>query len=185
MILSGHDIQHSISRGDLGAVRYGGKQLSVEPASMDLHLGGEIKIPAATGVVEVDDEETYPDHYERSCEYSLKPGKFALGNTEENLTIPEDKVGILHGRSSVGRLGLFIHNAGFIDPGFSGQITLELFNAAPYPIKLKESMRICQLALHDMKTRPDVAYSEENGNKYNFQTGPTPSRLFEDFNEST
>ncbi|UBF22070.1 dCTP deaminase [Halorubrum virus HRTV-15] len=184
MILSQHDIQHAISRGDLGATRGDGKQLSVEPASMDLHLGSELRIPAATGVVEVNDADTYPAHYERNSELSLSPGKFALAHTEENITVPDDKVGILHGRSSVGRLGLFIHNAGFIDPGFRGQITLELFNAAPYPIRLRDGMRICQLALHDMKTKPDVAYSKENGNKYNDQTGPTASRLYEDFDES-
>ncbi|QIR31216.1 dCTP deaminase [Halorubrum virus Serpecor1] len=184
MILSQHDIQHAISRGDLGATRGNGKQLSVEPASMDLHLGSELRIPSATGVVEVDDADTYPAHYERTSELSLSPGKFALAHTEENITVPDDKVGILHGRSSVGRLGLFIHNAGFIDPGFRGQVTLELFNAAPYPIRLRDGMRICQLALHDMKTTPDVAYSEENGNKYSDQTGATPSRLYEDFDES-
>ncbi|AAL54979.1 dCTP deaminase [Halophage HF1] len=179
-VLSQHDIQRSISKGNLGAVR-NGKKLAVEPASMDLHIGDELKIPSATGTVVVDEEETYPDYYERSIEYSLKPGDFALAHTEEMVTIPPDMVGVLHGRSSVGRLGLFIHNAGFIDPGFRGQITLELFNASNHPIQLKEGMRACQLAIHELKTMPDSAYSDENGNKYSDQTGATPSRLYEDF----
>ena len=90
-------------------------------------------------------------------------------------------VALLHGRSSVGRLGMFVHNAGLIDPGFSGQVTLELTNAVDYDIELKAGMRIGQLTFHRMENAPDVGYSEYNSSKYNKQTGPTVSRLWEDF----
>lgn len=185
-VLGQHDIERSISRGEIGAVRGGGRPLQVEPASMDLHLGSELTRLSSRRTVKVNKESTYPrentvdmDEFGKSSR--IDPNEFVLGTTEETISVPRGKVAILHGRSSVGRLGLFIENAGLIDPNFTGNITLELYNAANYPIQLKSGMRIGQLTFHDIKNAPDVGYSKKNGNKYMNQSGPTSSKLYEDF----
>lgn len=180
-ILSSHDIQRSIGYGGISAHR-GGEKLSIEPASMDVHLGEDIAYTTREKVVDVTDPDTYPEYnYCPVDNAHIFPNEFWLATTEETIEVPKDKVALLHGRSSVGRLGLFIHNAGLIDPEFAGEVTLELFNAESYPMKLKEGMRIAQVTFHDLKTAPDVGYSKHNGNKYDGQSGATPSKLYEDF----
>jgi len=180
-VLSSHDIQRSIGYGGIGATR-DGESLSIEPASMDVHLGNEIAYTNREKVVDVTDPDTYPEYNFCPVDNAhIMPGEFWLATTEEQITIPKSKVAFLHGRSSVGRLGLFIHNAGLIDPEFSGQITLELFNSESYPMRLKSGMKIAQVTFHDLRTAPDVGYSKHNGNKYDGQSGPTPSKLYEDF----
>jgi dCTP deaminase len=182
-VLGNEDIVRSIERGEISATR-GGEKLSVEPASMDLHLGRKLKYPTKRNgePVCVAEEKTYPTYSEVDTPFPLvREDTFALATTEETISIPNDTVAILHGRSSVGRLGLFIENAGLIDPGFEGQVTLELTNAADYPIELEAGMRIGQLTFHDVKTAPEVGYSDRNVSKYDGQSGPTESRLWEDF----
>ena len=151
---------------------------------MDIHLGRKLKYPAKKSdePVSVDDRETYPEYASVDTPRPLvREGSFALATTEEEITVPKGLVALLHGRSSVGRLGMFVHNAGLIDPGFSGQVTLELTNAVDYDIELVAGMRIGQLTFHRMENAPDVRYSEYNSSKYDGQTGPTVSRLWEDF----
>jgi len=97
------------------------------------------------------------------------------------VSLPNGAVGFLHGRSSVGRLGLFVHNAGVVDAGYGpGELTLELYNASRNSIKLDVGMRICQMTVHEHKTDPIVGYGKQKGSKYQGQTGPTPSKLYED-----
>jgi dCTP deaminase len=183
-VLSNEDVERSIEEGGIHVKRPETDEVSLEPASMDVHLGREIKYPSTKNgeAVVVDDPTTYPSYGKVESDRPLiRAGGFGLATTEEHVTVPNDKVALLHGRSSVGRLGLFIENAGLIDPGFSGEITLELTNVVDYDIELKAGMRIGQLTFHDVENAPDVGYSEENGNKYNGQRGPTPSRLHEDF----
>lgn len=182
-VLGKRDIQNSLGNDELRVNRGIGQQLAIEPASMDVHLAGEIKYPHKhKDKVVVDDESTYPEYItEKTDRPVVASNGFALATTEENITIPNGMVALLHGRSSVGRLGLFIENAGLIDPGFRGQVTLELTNVEPHEIELIEGMRIGQLTFHRVDNAPNVGYSEHNGNKYDGQTGPTPSRLFEDF----
>ncbi len=181
MTLSKTDIQQRLN-DNLDIQREEGS-LSIEPSSVDLHLGSEVKKPTQKkGVVAVDDESSYPSYESYSGERFTIPSKgFALAHTEEVVDLPNDIVGFIWGRSSVGRLGLFIHNAGLIDAGFSGDIVLELTNASPHPIELRSGMRICQLTLHEHDSVPSMGYSAENGNKYQHQRGATPSRLYEDF----
>lgn len=184
-VLSSLDIQRSLGYGGLDATRENGKQLSVEPASMDVHLGESLKVTNHDnndGVVKVDDESTYPEYREiETVRPRIPAGEFMLATTEETITVPKGMVALLHGRSSVGRLGLFIENAGLIDPGFNGQVTLELTNAEDYDIELVPGMKIGQLTFHQMHTAPNIGYSTGNGNKYIDQAGATPSRLYEDF----
>ena len=115
--------------------------------------------------------------------FMLHPGEFVLGSTLERIAVPDDLVGRVEGKSSLGRLGLLIHStAGFIDAGFDGHITLELANVASLPITLYPGMKIGQVSFMQMTTPADHPYgSGAQGSKYQGQQGPTPSRYFENF----
>ncbi|MDP4015216.1 MAG: dCTP deaminase [Candidatus Nanopelagicales bacterium] len=110
--------------------------------------------------------------------FILHPGEFALASTLEIVTLPDDVAGRLEGKSSLGRLGLLTHStAGFIDPGFSGHVTLELSNVATLPIKLWPGMKIGQLCLIRLSSPAEHPYgSSVYGSRYQGQRGPTPSR---------
>lgn len=116
-------------------------------------------------------------------EFWLHPGDFALASTYEQFEIPKDLAGRFEGKSSLGRLGLFTHiTAGFIDPGFKGHITLELYNALPVPIILIPGMRIGQMCYMQLTSKPENAYGRKGvGSHYQGQRGPTPSRSHENF----
>ncbi|WP_235487797.1 dCTP deaminase, partial [Frankia sp. AvcI1] len=115
--------------------------------------------------------------------FVLHPGEFVLGSTLEIVTLPDDLAGRLEGKSSLGRLGLLTHStAGFIDPGFSGHVTLELSNVATLPIKLWPGMKIGQLCLFRLTSPAEHSYgSAVYGSRYQGQRGPTPSRAYRDF----
>lgn len=184
MILSGTDINRNLGYGDLEVEReQSNEELRVEPSSIDLHLGETLLAPdkqAESPPVKVDNPETYPKHVPID-DFTIYPNEFLLAHTDEVVNLPDYEVGFVHGRSSVGRLGLFVHNAGLIDAGFEGQITLELYNAAPYPIELKPGMRIAQITVHEHQTPAFSSYGKQQGSKYQDQMGPTPSRLYQDF----
>ena len=118
--------------------------------------------------------------------FILHAGKFVLTSTYEVITLPDDIAGRLEGKSSLGRLGLLTHStAGFIDPGFSGHITLELSNVANLPVKLYAGMKIGQLCLIKLSSPAEHPYgSEKYGSRYQGQRGPTPSRSFLNFHRS-
>ena len=109
-----------------------------------------------------------------------------LGSTLESVGLGDDVVARLEGKSSLGRLGLLIHStAGFIDPGFVGQVTLELSNVANLPIAIYPGMKIGQVSFYELSTAAEHPYgSPGTGSKYQGQTGPTPSRVHEDFTTS-
>jgi len=118
--------------------------------------------------------------------FILHPGEFVLGSTLEVVSLPDDLAGRLEGKSSLGRLGLLTHStAGFIDPGFSGHITLELSNVATLPIKLFPGMKIGQLCLIRLSSPADHPYgSDKYGSRYQGQRGPTASRSFANFHRT-
>lgn len=118
--------------------------------------------------------------------FILHPGEFVLGSTYEVVTLPDDIAGRLEGKSSLGRLGLLTHStAGFIDPGFSGHVTLELSNVATLPIKLYPGMKIGQLCLFQLSSPAEHPYgSAKYGSRYQGQRGPTPSRSFANFHRT-
>jgi dCTP deaminase len=130
---------------------------------------------ALTELVEMPADGTEP--------FMLHPGEFVLGSTLERVSVPDDLVGRVEGKSSLGRLGLLIHStAGFIDSGFDGHITLELANVASLPITLYPGMKIGQVSFMQMTTAADHPYGRgAAGSKYQGQRGPTPSRYFENF----
>lgn len=139
----------------------------IQPASIDLTLGSEIRF--ANG-----------DTLDLRREgYKLFPGKFLLGHTKQTISIPSHLVGQLNGKSSLGRRGLMVHStAGYIDPGFRGQVTLELANIGHEIILFEDSMKIAQLVLIQLTTVADRPYGTPGLNShYQLQSGATPARL--------
>ena len=116
----------------------------------------------------------------------LHPGEFVLGSTYEVVTLPDDLAARLEGKSSLGRLGLLTHStAGFIDPGFTGHVTLELSNVATLPITLWPGMKIGQLCFFRLSSPSENPYgSEKYGSRYQGQRGPTASRSFQNFHRT-
>ena len=140
------------------------------------HIDPAIDQPDLTRLVEVDADEAFVLH----------PGEFVLGATFEVVTLPNDVAARLEGKSSLGRLGLLTHStAGFIDPGFSGHVTLELSNVATLPITLWPGMKIGQLCFFRLSSPAEHPYgSEKYGSRYQGQRGPTASRSFQNFHRS-
>jgi dCTP deaminase len=126
-----------------------------------------------TSLVEIDDD----------TPFMLHPGEFVLGATLERIRLPDDVVGRLDGKSSLGRLGLLIHStAGFIDPGWDGHVTLELSNVANLPITIYHGMKIGQLSFVQLSEAAESPYGSGTlGSKYQGQQGPTPSRYWQNF----
>ncbi|MBY7142589.1 dCTP deaminase [Virgibacillus sp. NKC19-3] len=176
MILSGQTIKQLVYGSEMTITPF--QELSIQPASIDLRLGKEFLVvddittpylsmdePANYQEIEVADKETI----------TIPPQSFMLGTTLEQISLPNHLTAFVEGRSSIGRLGVFIQNAGWIDPGFSGQVTLELFNANRVSVKLYADMRVCQLVI----AKVDQVTEGYNG-KYLFQKGATPSRVYMD-----
>lgn len=148
----------------------------IQPASVDIRLGNTFSIveDSSTGVITLENEIKYKTI--ETDTYVLLPGQFVLATTMEYFELPDDLTAFVEGRSSLGRMGLFIQNAGWVDPGFNGEITLELFNANRCAIELKSGRRVGQLVFAEMD---DVALNPYNG-KYQGQTGATGSRVYKD-----
>lgn len=177
MIKSDVDIHELLVNDDLIIERDG--DLHVGPGSIDLHLQDGIKRPLyQKRPVNVRDKGSYPRFLDQDG-MVIPANGFALATTEERIELPVNLSAFIWGRSSVGRLGLFVHNAGFTDPGYCGELTLELVNAAPYPIELEKGMRVCQITLHEYDNPPSESYGV--GGKYQGQKGATESKLYEDY----
>jgi dCTP deaminase len=186
VILSDRSIREQIAAGRIVVEPFDGGL--VQPSSIDLRLGRSFLVFRNTRRAYLDVKEPAEDLMERidlepDEPIALHPTEFVLGSTLERVTIPNDLVGRLEGRSSVGRLGIVIHStAGYIDPGFSGPITLEIANLANIPIRLYPGMRIAQISFSQMTTPAEVPYGQRSlGSKYQGQGAPTPSRLYLDF----
>lgn len=164
-------------------------ELQIQPASVDLRLGYDFKImrQAQSGAIP---QGPLPLDHEWEMEMRgvtpegglvLQPQQFALGATVETIGLPSDLVGRVEGRSSLGRIGLLVHaTAGFIDPGFKGQITLEFYNLNPHAIILKPGVRICQISFHQMTGPAARPYGTKRGSKYQGQVGAVASRMHGD-----
>lgn len=152
------------------------EETQIQPASVDVRLGDTFSIveDISTGIVDLESEIKYKTI--KTDTYVLLPGQFVLATTMEYFELPDDLTAFVEGRSSLGRMGLFIQNAGWVDPGFKGEITLELFNANRCAIKLKSGRRVGQLVFAKM----DQAAINPYRGKYQGQTGATGSRVFMD-----
>ncbi|WP_029068138.1 dCTP deaminase [Jonesia quinghaiensis] len=189
MLLSDRDIRDQIHNGRVGVEPH--EPSMIQPSSIDVRLDRYFRLfdnhkypyidPAAeqselTRLVEV----------AKGQPFILHPGEFVLASTFEVVTLPNDIAARLEGKSSLGRLGLLTHStAGFIDPGFSGHVTLELSNVATLPILLWPGMKIGQLCFFELSSEAEHPYgSEVYGSRYHGQRGPTASRSFMNFYKS-
>ena len=186
MVFSDKDIKEAINNGIIGIDPYFEKD--VQPASVDLHLDKKLLIFNNSSAPFIDLKKELPDLNEPIIiqgdePFIIHPGDFVLGSTLEKITIPNNMVARIEGKSSLGRLGLLIHStAGFVDPGFSGNLTLELANVSRLPITLYYGMRIGQLSFQQMVSEAEKPYgSPELKSRYQGQLDPTESRVFEDF----
>lgn len=152
------------------------EESQLQPASVDLRLGNDfLKIDEnMMEAMTLEDKIKYEEI--ESEEIVVPPHSFLLATTVEYIKLPENITAFVEGRSSIGRMGLFIQNAGWVDPGFQGKITLELFNANRLPIRLRSGRRICQLVLAWMDQAPTSPYS----GKYQYQQSAVGSRVYQD-----
>ena len=152
------------------------EKIQVQPASVDIRLGSSFSIveDSSTGIINLENEIKYKTI--TSDTYILLPNQFVLATTMEYFDLPNNLTAFVEGRSSLGRMGLFIQNAGWVDPGFKGEITLELYNANRCAIELKAGRRVGQLVFAKMD---DTALNPYNG-KYQGQKGATGSKVFLD-----
>jgi dCTP deaminase len=186
MVLSDHSIKEAIAQGRIIIDPLG--EGCIQPSSVDLHIDQYFRVFRNHTQRVIDVREAQEDLTELidvgpEAPMILHPGEFMLGSTTERIAIPDDIVGRLDGKSSLGRLGLVIHStAGFVDAGWDGHITLELSNVASLPITLYPGMKIGQISFFQMTTPADRPYGSEGlGSKYSGQRGPTPSRYSENF----
>ena len=162
----------------------------IQPASVDLHLDRTFRLFRITRRPFVDVRQPVDDltelvTIESEEPFIIQPGTFCLASTLESVTLPHDIVARVDGKSSLGRLGLLVHaTAGYVDPGWTGRLTLELSNQSQMPIALYYRMRIAQISFLRLSTPVQRPYgSPQLGSKYQGQTGPTPSRAFQDFQQ--
>ena len=189
MLLSDRDIRAEIAAGRVGCEPF--TESMIQPSSVDVRLDKFFRVFENHRYSVIDPAMEQPDLTreviaEGDEPFILHPGEFVLASTYEVITLPDDIAGRLEGKSSLGRLGLLTHStAGFIDPGFSGHITLELSNVANLPVKLFPGMKIGQLCLIKLSSPAEHPYgSEKYGSRYQGQRGPTASRSFLNFHKS-
>jgi dCTP deaminase len=189
VVLSDRTIRQEIESGRIVIDPFDAS--NVQPSSVDVRVDRQFRVfhnarypfidvrqpmDDLTELVEISDDEPF----------ILHPGEFVLGQTLERVTLPDDLVARLEGKSSLGRLGLLIHStAGFVDSGFSGNLTLELSNVANLPITIYHGMPIGQISFMRMDGPVERPYgSGEAGSKYQGQAEPTPSRFYLNFNKT-
>ena len=182
MVLSDRDIRRQIAQGRIVVEPYDDD--AVQPASVDLRLGSPLLVEETARLALIDPRQQSDMQWRRveldeSVPYALHPGEFALGITAENIEIPDDIVGRLDGKSSLGRLGLVVHStAGFVDPGWKGRLTLELSNLSSIPINLYLGMKSSQISFVWLSSPAERPYGSAGLNsKYQGQMGPVPSRF--------
>ncbi|GHF12922.1 dCTP deaminase [Amycolatopsis deserti] len=186
MLLSDRDLRKELEAGRLGIDPFDPAML--QPSSIDVRLDRFFRVFNNSQYTHIDpklqqDELTSLVEKDGDDAFVLHPGEFVLASTFELVTLPDDLAGRLEGKSSLGRLGLLTHStAGFIDPGFTGHITLELSNVANLPITLWPGMKIGQLCLFRLTSPAENPYgSAAVGSRYQGQRGPTPSRAYLNF----
>lgn len=187
-ILSDKDLKDVVEKENAVYVDQGPEiktDLQIGPSSMDLRLGYEFGVLNTRKIEMVDtkDMKKYSDYMKKEKHSTeegviVHPGEFILGSTLETVNVPSDLVARVEGRSSYGRLGIIVHaTAGYIDPGFEGDITLEIQNLGNAPVKLYPEDRVCQIVFETMTGEAENPYGEKKDTKYMGQTGATSSRL--------
>ncbi|CAN5603892.1 dCTP deaminase [soil metagenome] len=185
-VLADRDIRAALQEGRIRIDPY--DPACLQPSSVDLHLDREFRVFRNNRYPYIDPREPQPDLTEMVAvedeeAFILHPGEFVLGQTLEWVELPDDVVARLEGKSSLGRLGLLIHStAGYVDPGWKGNLTLELSNVANLPIALYFGMRIGQISFFAMSGPVERPYGSHGlGSNYQGQSSPTESASFRDF----
>lgn len=185
MILSDTHIRQAVNEGDIIIKPFDEKNL--QPASVDLHLDKHFLVFDSTQHAVIDPKKP-TDPLMREIVISpdqpfvLHPGEFALGMIYEETGVSAEYIGRLEGKSSVGRLGVLIHvTAGFLDPGNSLKMTLELHNTANLPVLLYYKMPIAQMAFEKLSSPAEKPYSHELGSKYVGDMKPRASQMWKNF----
>jgi dCTP deaminase len=189
MVLSDRTIRRLIDEGRIGLDPF--DEDLVQPSSVDVRVDRFFRVFRNSRYPFIDVKEEMEDltelvETEDSEPFILHPGEFVLGSTLERITLPDDLVARLEGKSSLGRLGLLIHStAGFIDPGWDGHVTLELSNVANLPITIYVGMKIGQVSFVQLSEPAEHPYGAAAlGSKYQGQAGPTPSRYWKNFSDA-
>lgn len=189
MILSDRDIKKALKEGKIGITPMFPN--SLQPASVDVHLGSDFLVFKNTNNTCIDPKEPIDGMMEELTiddkrQFILHPGEFALGMTYETVSVPNDMVVQLNGKSSLGRIGLIVHaTAGYVDPGNTLKITLELHNLANLPIKLYYKMPIAQVAFVKLSSEADVPYGKKSLNsKYFGSVKPVASQYHKNFTKN-
>ncbi|MGH3499017.1 MAG: dCTP deaminase [Nocardioidaceae bacterium] len=189
MLLSDRDIRIEIEKSRVVLEPFDPSM--VQPCSVDVRLDRFFRVFENHRYPHIDPSEEQSEltrEVEPAGEepFILHPGEFVLGSSFELVTLPDDIAARLEGKSSLGRLGLLTHaTAGFVDPGFSGHVTLELSNVATLPIKLYPGMKIGQMCFFRLSSPSEHPYgSAVYGSHYQGQRGPTPSRSYANFHRT-
>lgn len=189
MLLSDRDIKAELDAGRIGLDPF--EAGMIQPSSIDVRLDRFFRLFDNHKYPFIDPAEDQPEltrfvEVEADQPFILHPGEFVLGSTFERVSLPDDVAARLEGKSSLGRLGLLTHStAGFIDPGFSGHVTLELSNVATLPIKLWPGMKIGQMCFFRLSSAAEKPYgSAAYSSRYQGQRGPTASRSFMNFHRT-
>ncbi len=186
MVLSDRTIRRLLEEGRIGIDPF--DESLIQPSSVDVRVDRLFRVFHNNRYPFIDVREEQEDltelvEVEDDSPFVLHPGEFVLGSTLERVTLPDDLVARLEGKSSLGRLGLLIHStAGFIDPGWDGHVTLELANVANLPITVYPGMKIGQLSFVQLTEPAEHPYGSDGlGSKYQGQRGPTPSKYWQNF----
>jgi dCTP deaminase len=189
VLLSDRDIRAELDSGRISLDPY--EPDMIQPSSIDVRLDRFFRLFDNHKYPVIDPAQDQPDltrlvETEGDEPFVLHPGEFVLGSTYESVALPDDVAARLEGKSSLGRLGLLTHStAGFIDPGFTGHVTLELSNVATLPIQLWPGMKIGQLCFFRLSSPAENPYgSSVYGSRYQGQRGPTASRSFQNFHRT-
>ena len=186
MLLSDRSIREAIESGRIIIDPW--DESLLQPASVDLRLGSKMRVFRNSRVPYIDVKQELPELTEEveiheDTPFYLHPHEFALGVIEERICLPDDIAARLDGKSSLGRLGLLVHStAGWVDPGWRGNLTLELSNVSGSPITLYAGMRVSQISFMELSTPAEKPYgSGALDSKYQDQGEPVPSQYFRNY----
>jgi dCTP deaminase len=187
MVLSDQTIKEEIAKGRIVIEPL--DPACIQPASIDIHLDNKLLVfktwrhPFYIDVRQNVDDLSEPVEIGEDSPFLLNAGEFVLASTLESITLPDDIVARLEGKSSLGRIGLLIHStAGYVDPGWHGHLTLELSNVAKLPVTLYHKMAIGQISFLRLTSPAERLYGSPSlGSKYQGQAGPTATRYYQEF----
>lgn len=187
-VLCDRDIKEYIMQGKIVIENF--DMAHIDSCSVDLRLGNKFRIYKHNEIPHIDVKKGVPEEYMETIEktehesFIVHPGELILAHTKEFVRIPDNLVGTVDGRSSLGRIGLLVHStANSIDPGFEGYIALEISNIAKVPVILWPNIKICRLTFTQLTDSCETPYNKRRQSKYSGQTGPDASKIDLDYQD--